>query len=102
MVDVNEKNTTRQENMIDVLTPPSSKNILNYNWIYFFSTFFYIFLLDPKTEPLLDPEHPIYITNNSIFVQWKVDSKNCSKLNGFLSQFYIELKVTFVNIIDSL
>ncbi|KAE9526207.1 hypothetical protein AGLY_013838 [Aphis glycines] len=78
LVDVNEKNTIQQENMIDVLTPPSN----------------------PKTEPLLDPEHPIYITNNSIFVQWKVDSKNCSKLNGFLSQFYIELKGKVDNILQ--
>ncbi|XP_060854158.1 tenascin-like isoform X2 [Rhopalosiphum padi] len=77
LVDVNDKNTT-QENMIDVLTPASS----------------------PKTEPFLDPEHPIYITNNSIFVQWKVDSKNCSKLNGLLSQFYIELKDTVDDILQ--
>eukprot|EP00102_Acyrthosiphon_pisum_P016610 XP_008187621.2 PREDICTED: uncharacterized protein LOC100570673 [Acyrthosiphon pisum] len=48
--------------------------------------------LNPKTEPILDPDHPMCITNNSIFVQWKFDSENCSKLNGFLSQFYIELK----------
>jgi len=39
----------------------------------------------------------MFITNNSVFVQWKFDPKNCSKLNGFLSQFYIELKVTAVN-----
>jgi len=39
----------------------------------------------------------MYITNNSIFVQWKFDPENCSKLNGFLFQFYIELKVTSVN-----
>ncbi|XP_060843558.1 uncharacterized protein LOC132923516 isoform X2 [Rhopalosiphum padi] len=78
LIDVNDKNTTQQGNMIDVLTPASN----------------------PKTEPILDPEHPIYITNSSIFVQWKVDSKNCSKLNGFLSQFYIELKDTVDDILQ--
>ncbi|XP_008188160.2 uncharacterized protein LOC100568743 [Acyrthosiphon pisum] len=69
-VDVKDKNTTQRENMIDVLTPASN----------------------PITEPVLDPDHPMYITNNSVFVQWKLSSENCSKLNGFLSQFYIELK----------
>ncbi|XP_029345320.1 neural cell adhesion molecule L1 isoform X2 [Acyrthosiphon pisum] len=70
LVDVKDKNTTQQENMINVLTPTSS----------------------PITEPILDPDHPMYITYNSIFVQWKMDPENCSKLNGFFSQFYIELK----------
>eukprot|EP00102_Acyrthosiphon_pisum_P025257 XP_016662467.1 PREDICTED: uncharacterized protein LOC100570133 [Acyrthosiphon pisum] len=70
LVDVKDKNTTKQENMFDVLTPASN----------------------PKTEPILDATHPMCITNNSIFVQWKLDPENCSKLNGFLSQFYIELK----------
>ncbi|XP_060843561.1 uncharacterized protein LOC132923516 isoform X3 [Rhopalosiphum padi] len=78
LVDINDKNTTQQGNMIDVLTPASN----------------------PKTEPILDSEHPIYITNDSIFVQWKVDSENCSKLNGLLSQFYIELKNKVDNIIQ--
>ncbi|XP_060872815.1 uncharacterized protein LOC132946770 [Metopolophium dirhodum] len=70
LVDVKDKNTTQQENIIDVLTPASN----------------------PKTEPILDPDHPMCITNNSIFIQWKFDPENCSKLNGFLSQFYVELK----------
>lgn len=52
----------------------------------------YLFL-EPKTEPFLDIEHPIYVTNNSVFVQWKFDSVNCSKLNGFFSSYFIELKV---------
>ncbi|XP_029345336.1 uncharacterized protein LOC100160785 isoform X4 [Acyrthosiphon pisum] len=69
-VHVKAKKNTQQENMIHALTPASN----------------------PKTEPILDPDHPMCITNNSIFVQWKFDPENCSKLNGFLSQFYIELK----------
>lgn len=31
LVDVNGKNTTQQDNMIDVLTPASSKNISNHS-----------------------------------------------------------------------
>ncbi|XP_060850877.1 uncharacterized protein LOC132929506 isoform X2 [Rhopalosiphum padi] len=45
----------------------------------------------PKTEPVFDLEHPMYVTNSSVFIQWKVDPINCSRLNGFLSTFYIEL-----------
>ncbi|XP_060872331.1 uncharacterized protein LOC132946371 [Metopolophium dirhodum] len=78
LVDVKDKNTTHQENMINVLTPASS----------------------PMTEPILDPDHPMCITNNSMFVQWKFDPKNCSKLNGFLSQFYIELKDKVADILQ--
>ncbi|CAI6354595.1 unnamed protein product [Macrosiphum euphorbiae] len=70
LVGIEDKNNTQQENIIKVLTPASN----------------------PKTEPILDPDHPMCITNNSIFVQWKLNAENCSKLNGFLSQFYIELK----------
>ncbi|XP_008186132.1 uncharacterized protein LOC100169299 [Acyrthosiphon pisum] len=70
LVGIEDKITTQQENMINVLTPASS----------------------PISEPILDPDHPMCITYNSIFVQWKIDPENCSKLNGFLSQFYIELK----------
>jgi len=36
LVDVKDKNTTQQENMINVLTPASSKNISNRNQIYYF------------------------------------------------------------------
>ncbi|CAI6352820.1 unnamed protein product [Macrosiphum euphorbiae] len=78
LVDIKNKNTTQQENMFDVLTPASS----------------------PITEPILDPDHPMCITNNSIFVQWKFDPENCSKLNGFLSQFYIELKDKVADILE--
>lgn len=37
----------------------------------------------------------MYVTNYSVFVQWKIDPVNCSKLNGFVSMFYIELKVNY-------
>ncbi|KAL4084644.1 hypothetical protein QTP88_027571 [Uroleucon formosanum] len=46
----------------------------------------------PQTEPIFDLEYPMYVTNDSVFIQWKIDPVNCSKLNGFLSTFYIELK----------
>ncbi|XP_001948568.2 uncharacterized protein LOC100163240 [Acyrthosiphon pisum] len=78
LVDGIHKNTTQQENMNNVLTPASN----------------------PITEPILDPDHPMYITNNSVFVQWKFDSENCSKLNGFFSQFYIELKDKVADILQ--
>ncbi|XP_060872332.1 LOW QUALITY PROTEIN: uncharacterized protein LOC132946372 [Metopolophium dirhodum] len=79
LVDVKDKNTTHQENMINVLTPDSI----------------------PMTEPILDPNHPMCITNNSIFIQWKFDPENCSKLNGLLSQFYIELKDKVADILQT-
>ncbi|CAI6359203.1 unnamed protein product [Macrosiphum euphorbiae] len=78
LVDLKDQNTTQLENIINVLTPASS----------------------PITEPILDPDHPMYITNNSIFVQWKLSPQNCSKLNGFLSQFYIELKDKVADILE--
>ncbi|KAL4085361.1 hypothetical protein QTP88_027220 [Uroleucon formosanum] len=77
-VNIIDTNTTQQKNMIDVLTPASN----------------------PKTEPILDSDHPMYITNSSIFVQWKFDPENCSKLNGFFSQFSIELKSKVDDIIQ--
>jgi len=96
LVDIKDKNTAQQENMTNVLIPASSKIYQN---VFEYIIFIYnnILLLEPITEPVLDPNHPMCITNNSIFVQWKFDPENCSKLNGFLSQFYIELKVTSVN-----
>uniref|UniRef100_A0A2H8TRV2 Tyrosine-protein kinase receptor Tie-1 n=1 Tax=Melanaphis sacchari TaxID=742174 RepID=A0A2H8TRV2_9HEMI len=54
----------------------------------------------PKVEPVFDLEHPMYVTNSSIFIQWKIDHVNCSKLNGFLSTFYIELKDKQNNILQ--
>lgn len=55
----------------------------------------YLFL-EPKTEPFFDIERPIYVTNNSVYVQWKFDPVNCSKLNGFFSNYFVELKVKLV------
>lgn len=66
----NDEENTQRETQIYALTPASS----------------------PKTEPIFDLEHPMYVTNDSVFLQWKIDPINCSKLNGFLSTFYIELK----------
>lgn len=49
--------------------------------------------LEPNIAPDLDLENPMYITNNSVFVQWKFDSINCSKLNGLFLTYFVELKV---------
>ncbi|CAI6356794.1 unnamed protein product [Macrosiphum euphorbiae] len=46
----------------------------------------------PTVAPTIDPENPLYITNSSVFVQWKFDFINCSKLNGFFSKYFVELK----------
>ncbi|XP_050064102.1 uncharacterized protein LOC114127525 [Aphis gossypii] len=46
----------------------------------------------PNIAPDLDLENPMYITNSSIFVQWKFDSINCSKLNGLFLTYFVELK----------
>lgn len=54
----------------------------------------------PTIEPVFDLKHPINVTNSSVFIQWKVDSENCSRLNGFLSTFYIELKDKENNILQ--
>lgn len=46
----------------------------------------------PTIAPVIDLENPLYITNSSVFVQWKFDFSNCSKLNGFFSKYFVELK----------
>lgn len=52
--------------------------------------------LEPNIAPDLDLENPMYITNSSIFVQWKFDSINCSKLNGLFLTYFVELKVQYI------
>jgi hypothetical protein len=66
-------------------------------WKYSFD-----FQLGPETKPILDIDHPIYVSNNSVYVKCNVDQKECSKLNGFFSKFYFVLKVHFVNTIVKL
>ncbi|KAL5238474.1 hypothetical protein ACI65C_005884 [Semiaphis heraclei] len=46
----------------------------------------------PNIAPVIDLEKPMYITNSSVFVQWKFDFINCSYLNGFFSKYFVELK----------
>ncbi|XP_025196649.1 uncharacterized protein LOC112595599 [Melanaphis sacchari] len=46
----------------------------------------------PNIAPDLDLENPMYITYNSVFVRWKFDFINCSKLNGLFSTYFVELK----------
>lgn len=89
---------TFQQDKVFVTTLPSSINrstCWSYTWIYIQICYFYVFLLVPKTEPIIDHDRPIHITNNSVKVQWKVNPENCSKLNGFFSKFFIELKVNY-------
>jgi len=84
--------------MIYTLTPTSSKNYfkvkIKYSCLFQIISMFIKFLnLEPTVAPTIDPENPLYITNSSVFVQWKFDFINCSKLNGFFSKYFVELKV---------
>ncbi|XP_016657825.1 uncharacterized protein LOC100161662 isoform X1 [Acyrthosiphon pisum] len=74
----NNLNTVQRENHVCTLTPASY----------------------PMTKPVFDLQHPMNVTNSSVFVQWKVDPVNCSKLNGLLSTYYIELKDKGNNILQ--
>jgi len=87
----------RREQIMYTLTPSSSKNSLKLKIraLVPFWDDFYVCLqnLEPNIAPDLDLENPMVITSNSVFVQWKFDFVNCSKLNGLFSKFFVELKV---------
>ncbi|XP_060847647.1 uncharacterized protein LOC132927184 [Rhopalosiphum padi] len=46
----------------------------------------------PNVVPDLDLDNPMYVTNSSVFVQWKFNSTKCSRLNGLFSTYIVELK----------
>ncbi|VVC38854.1 Fibronectin type III,EGF-like, conserved site,Immunoglobulin-like fold,EGF-like domain [Cinara cedri] len=70
-------NSVQKENTVYVYTPPSN----------------------PQIKPEIDINSPISVTNSSVNVKWNADSIDCTKLNGFLLGYYIELK-TKQNIIS--
>lgn len=56
---------------------------------------FYCFVVfsEPNIEPTLDVDYPLYITNNSISIHWKINPTICENINGIFLGFTIELKV---------
>lgn len=52
-----------------------------------------VIITEPSIEPTLDLDYPIYITNNSILIHWKIDPNRCKDMNGMFFKFAIELKV---------
>lgn len=62
-----------------------------------------MFLLDPKIEPKISNlDEQVETTGNSIKVQWDDASINCTKFNGFYSNYYIELKVSIKKAINKI
>ncbi|VVC28415.1 Hypothetical protein CINCED_3A016464 [Cinara cedri] len=69
-----------------------------------------VFTLTPESypliEPVIDPFNPPRVTNSSVFVKWRINhsdfnsSDNCIKLNGFISNFYVELLDTKDNLLQ--
>ncbi|XP_025407449.1 uncharacterized protein LOC112681404, partial [Sipha flava] len=72
---------------IRIFVGNDDSEIRSQNIVYAFTP-----LSRPETKPILDIDHPIYVSNNSVYVKCNVDQKECSKLNGFFSKFYFVLK----------
>jgi len=50
-------------------------------------------ILEPNLTPVISENNSWYITNQSAYFNWKINSAECSKLNGFFRGYQIILKV---------
>ncbi|XP_050420134.1 uncharacterized protein LOC126833055 [Adelges cooleyi] len=46
----------------------------------------------PSLAPVMDENHPLYLTNQTATISWTFDKNECIKLNGFFSGYHLVLK----------